>query len=36
MHRIHKWRTRLKQWDKVHASEAYEAKSKGKQYNNAS
>ena len=26
IHHTHKWWTRVKQWDQVHASEAYEAK----------
>ena len=30
IHHIHKWRTRVKQWDQVHASEAYEAKKQRK------
>ena len=30
IHHIHKWRTSVKQWDQVHASEAYEARKQRK------
>ena len=34
IHHIHKWRTSVKQWDQVHASEAYEARKQRKTMKN--